>query len=224
MSICKKEEVQCPVCGTTGEFEMWTSLNTQLNPEKKEQLLSGALFQYICPHCGKSFNIDYPMLYHQMEDQIMIYYVVQEEDIQMVEEQFRGEFGDEETEITKVLKEDMNSYLYRIVGSQRELMEKIRIFDAGKDDRVVELVKRIISDAVADKNPEQGDVNFYYLEEEGESLFVAVNSKGVLGTVPIPNGMYEDMANGLREKLPDLRSRSEFRIDRDWASKALGME
>ena len=154
----------------------------------------------------------------------MIYYVVQEEDIQMVEEQFRGEFGDEETEITKVLKEDMNSYLYRIVGSQRELMEKIRIFDAGKDDRIVELVKRIISDAVADKNPEQGDVNLYYLEEEGESLFVAVNSKGVLGTVPIPNGMYEDMANGLREKLPDLRSRSEFRIDRDWASKALGLE
>lgn len=224
MSICKKEEVQCPVCGTTGEFEMWTSLNTQLNPEKKEQLLSGALFQYICPHCGKSFNIDYPMLYHQMEDQIMIYYVVQKEDIQMVEEQFRGEFGDEETEITKVLKEDMNSYLYRIVGSQRELMEKIRIFDAGKDDRVVELVKRIISDAVADKNPEQGDVNLYYLEEDGESLFVAVNSKGVLGTVPIPNGMYEDMAKGLREKLPDLRSRSEFRINRDWASKALGLE
>lgn len=224
MSICEKEEIQCPVCGTTGEFEMWTSLNTQLNPEKKEQLLSGALFQYICPHCGKSFNIDYPMLYHQMEDQIMIYYVVQEEDIQMVEEQFRGEFGDVETEITKVLKDDMNSYLYRIVGSQRELMEKIRIFDAGKDDRIVELVKRIISDAVADKNPEQGDVNLYYLEEEGESLFVAVNSKGVLGTVPIPNGMYEDMANGLRGKLPDLRIRSEFRIDRDWASKALGLE
>lgn len=224
MSICEKEEIQCPVCGTTGEFEMWTSLNTQLNPEKKEQLLSGALFQYICPHCGKSFNIDYPMLYHQMEDQIMIYYVVQEEDIQMVEEQFRGEFGDEETEITKVLKEDMNSYLYRIVGSQRELMEKIRIFDADKDDRIVELVKRIISDAVADKNPEQGDVNLYYLEEEGESLFVAVNSKGVVGTVPIPNGMYEDMANGLQEKLPDLRSHSEFRIDRDWAAKALGLE
>lgn len=224
MSMYEKEKIQCPVCGTTGEFEMWQSLNTQLNPEKKEQLLSGALFQYTCPHCGKSFNIDYPMLYHQMEDQIMIYYVVQEEDIQMVEEQFRGEFGDEETEITKVLKEDMNSYLYRIVGSQRELMEKIRIFDAGKDDRVVELVKRIISDAVADKNPELGDVNLYYLEEEGESLFVAVNSKGVLGTVPIPNGMYEDMANGLREKLPDLRSRSEFRIDRDWASKALGLE
>lgn len=88
MSMCEKEEIQCPVCGTTGEFEMWKSVNTVLNPEKKEELLSGALFQYICPHCGKSYNIDYPMLYHQMEDQIMIYYVVLEEDIQMVEEQF----------------------------------------------------------------------------------------------------------------------------------------
>ena len=180
--------------------------------------------QYICPHCGKSYNIDYPMLYHQMEDQIMIYYVVQEEDIQMVEEQFRGDFGSAESELTKVLKKDMDSYLYRIVGSQRELMEKIRIFDAGKDDRIVELVKRIISDAVADKNPDLRDANLYYLEEDGKSLFVVVNSKGARGTVPIPKGMYEDMAEGVRDKLPDLRSRSEFRIDRAWASKALGME
>ena len=51
-----------------------------------------------------------------------------------------------------------------------------------------------------------------------------MNSKGALGTVPIPKGMYEDMAEGLRDKLPDLRSRSEFWINRDWASKALGME
>ena len=166
MSMCEKEEIQCPVCGTTGEFEMWKSVNTVLNPEKKEQLLSGSLFQYVCPHCGKSYNIDYPMLYHQMEDQIMIYYVVQEEDIQMVEEQFRGDFGSAESKLTKVLKKDMDSYLYRIVGSQRELMEKIRIFDAGKDDRIVELVKRIISDAVADKNPDLRDANLYYLEEE----------------------------------------------------------
>lgn len=43
MSMCEKEEIQCPVCGTTGEFEMWKSVNTVLNPEKKEQLLSGAL-------------------------------------------------------------------------------------------------------------------------------------------------------------------------------------
>ena len=52
MSMCEKEEIQCPVCGTTGEFEMWKSVNTVLNPEKKEELLSVALFQYICPHCG----------------------------------------------------------------------------------------------------------------------------------------------------------------------------
>ena len=176
MSMCEKEEIQCPVCGTTGEFEMWKSVNTVLNPEKKEQLLSGSLFQYICPHCGKSYNIDYPMLYHQMEDQIMIYYVVQEEDIQMVEKQFRGDFGSAESEITKVLKEDMDSYLYRIVGSQRELMEKIRIFDAGKDDRIVELVKRIIIDAVADKNPDLG-MPTSTTWKKTENPYLSLNSK-----------------------------------------------
>lgn len=85
-------------------------------------------------------------------------------------------------------------------------------------------MKRIISDAVADKNPDLRDANLYYLEEDGESLFVVVNSKGALGTVPIQKGMYEDMVEGVWDKLPDLRSRSEFRIDRAWASKALGME
>ena len=36
---------------------MWKSVNTVLNPEKKEQLLSGSLFQYICPHCGNYFHV-----------------------------------------------------------------------------------------------------------------------------------------------------------------------
>ena len=37
-------------------------------------------------------------------------------------------------------------YLYRIVTSANQLVEKIQIFDAGKDDRVMELVKLLATD------------------------------------------------------------------------------
>lgn len=48
MSMCAKEEIQCPVCGTTGEFEMWTSLNTEVNPEKfMREILESARYAAI---------------------------------------------------------------------------------------------------------------------------------------------------------------------------------
>ena len=59
----------------------------------------------------------------------MIYYVVQEEDIQMVEEQFRGDFGGAETELTKVLKEDMDSFSrIRLSGIPSSIKLFLRFF------------------------------------------------------------------------------------------------
>ena len=43
-------------------------------------------------------------------------------------------------------------YLYRIVTSANQLVEKIQIFDAGKDDRVMELVKLLATDSIGSVN------------------------------------------------------------------------
>ena len=46
-------------------------------------------------------------------------------------------------------------YLARIVTSPNQLIEKIQIFDAGKDDRIMELVKLLVTDSLHENNPDK---------------------------------------------------------------------
>lgn len=69
------EKVTCPSCHHEGDFEVWDSINTVLDPAMKEKVLNQSIFLYTCPNCGETFRLNYPTLYHQMEDLVMIYLV-----------------------------------------------------------------------------------------------------------------------------------------------------
>lgn len=66
MSKSQQLQIQCPECGAKGYFTIWESVNTKLDPELKQKVISGDLFKWTCPLCGKSFDVKYPMLYHDM--------------------------------------------------------------------------------------------------------------------------------------------------------------
>ena len=84
------EKVTCPSCHHEGDFEVWDSINTALDPEMKEKVLNQSIFLYTCPSCGETFRLNYPTLYHQMEDLIMIY-LVSESEVEKTYEMFYGE-------------------------------------------------------------------------------------------------------------------------------------
>ena len=138
------EKVTCPSCHHEGDFEVWDSINTVLDPEMKEKVLNQSIFLYTCPNCGETFRLNYPTLYHQMEDLVMIY-LVPESEVEKTYEMFYEEnaLADYRTE----------KYLNRIVTSANQLIEKIKIFDAGKDDRIIELVKLLAADSILKNNP-----------------------------------------------------------------------
>ena len=50
MSKCHKEEFICPKCQGKGEFDLWESMNVDLNPELREKLFSGEILTFRCPH------------------------------------------------------------------------------------------------------------------------------------------------------------------------------
>ena len=79
MSRHHMEKVTCPSCHHEGDFEVWDSINTVLDPEMKEKVLNQSIFLYTCPNCGETFRLNYPILYHQMEDLVMIYLVPESE-------------------------------------------------------------------------------------------------------------------------------------------------
>ena len=81
MSKPYSEQLICPECNHQYDFTCWQSLNATLNPEEKDQLLSGELFNTECPACHKTFNVVYPILYHDMDHKVMTWLILGDEDI-----------------------------------------------------------------------------------------------------------------------------------------------
>ena len=206
MSKHHMEKLTCPSCHHDGDFEVWDSINTVLDPEMKEKVLNQSIFLYTCPNCGETFRLNYPTLYHQMEDLIMIY-LVSESEMAETYDLFYGEhtMADFRTE----------KYLNRIVTSANQLVEKIQIFDAGKDDRIMELVKLLATDSILKNNPDKEfDELRFAVDDDGTNILIIINKGEITGAVDIDN-MYE-FASSHCNDFKDLRDDDEIVINREW--------
>ena len=206
MSKHHMEKITCPSCHHEGDFEVWDSINTVLDPEMKEKVLNQSIFLYTCPNCGETFRLNYPTLYHQMEDLIMIY-LVSESEMAETYDLFYGEhtMADFRTE----------KYLNRIVTSANQLVEKIQIFDAGKDDRIMELVKLLATDSILKNDPDKEfDELRFTVDDDGANILVIINKGEITGAVDIDN-MYE-FASSHCNDFKDLRDDDEIVINREW--------
>lgn len=141
MSKLRIEKFECPKCGTEGEFRIWDSINVDLDPELKEKLLSGELYEWTCPHCGEKFTLPFGTLYHDMKHQFMIFFSPFEGEADRYQpiDIPRQPFGlDEE-------------YTIRSVYGLLNLREKISILEAGLDDVAIERFKYVFRNIA---NPE----------------------------------------------------------------------
>ena len=131
MSLFREEHLECPFCHEDVPFIMHNSINVGIHPEFKEKVLDWSIFQYQCPNCKKSDIVCHPVLYHDPENEIMIQVLWHEE-----------EFGQPMDKELQSLIEVMGqkNYRRREVFGYYELMEKIRIFDAGLDDFAISLI------------------------------------------------------------------------------------
>ena len=175
MSLQRPENITCPNCNKKTTI-IYDSLNITLDPEKKEKLLNGELFQRECPHCHESFPLDFGFLYHDMEKHLKIHYCPAEDDSTMDE-------SDEELTAEFMMMSVKDSYIFRMVHGIENLQEKIRIFDAGLNDVVIEYFKVFGTlDTDGDcrltfyfDRIEDGQLIFrgvdYQMEEEGEYSF-----------------------------------------------------
>jgi hypothetical protein len=125
----------CPRCGAESEVTAWESINATLDPKLKDDLLNGKLWKFTCDKCEYSEDAPYSLLYHDMRRHFMVWLVPPEAD---------GRIRLEENDIQMPEAEQMGGYHLRLVASVNDLIEKILLFDAGLDDRVIEVLKGMI--------------------------------------------------------------------------------
>jgi hypothetical protein len=209
MSSCNNIQITCPKCGRKQEFTTWNSLNVSLNPEKKKLLLSGELTRLICDRCHASTEVMYPMLYHDMDRNLMVYFA-----------------DGKDTGAISILPLGalMKGYQFRITASRNELLEKVWIADANFDDRAMELFKLSLRGQM--ENTGGGELLFCGTSQnaDGQDLlsFVWLTAQGS-ENIAVERGSYIEFAEGVAEVLKQEPALSGewHRIDQKYAKSLL---
>ncbi len=219
MSKLRITEFKCPQCGATGEYKVWDSINVDLNPELKEGLLSGELYDWKCPGCGQEYQLPYGTIYHDMKRNYLILYSPEpgkEDRYSPMQKEIASLFG--------------HGYTVRSVYGYPNLKEKITILDEGLDDITIEVIKLTLKDKVL---PEwKGDnkklylcgVNKNQVSGELESFdIIFVNNalqKSAIGTYDM--ALYQQMHDVVQQGSGiDLEGNT--CVDSEWVISKLGL-
>lgn len=182
--------VTCPKCGAEKEVAIWESVNTSVDPSLKQMVLERRLTEFVCPSCGYTTPVIYGFLYHQPEDKVMISFVTSDDQVQGVINSF-----------TTPPFNMFPGYKKRVVRSYEELTEKIRIFDSGLDDRVIEIEKLLLFPKIKAALPDA--VGVYFSKKNDNSIsFDVLSSDGLVRSVSTSGDMYGSI-------LPQYKSRLE---------------
>ena len=72
MSKIIEAKFVCENCMKEFAGQSYLSINAQINPELKEKVMDGSVFEIVCPHCGHRMIDIHPLVYNDMEKQAMI--------------------------------------------------------------------------------------------------------------------------------------------------------
>ena len=200
MTKVSTEELVCSECGLEQLFTVYNSVNVSLNPDAKEKLIKGELTAFTCDACGHQVEMVYPLLYHDMENKLMIYMDPNGQlDLNGIEnKQFM--FG-------TLLNE---SYRYRIVSTREEMVEKIYIFDHELDDKALELLKHYIRETHLSNGDDPDETLLCYggrglIEDEGEVILINKLSGTDQKSFRVPIDKYQELKEGYPNYYPDLK-------------------
>ena len=201
MSIPLDRRIKCSKCGEEQKFRMWQSINTSM-PFARKDIISGKLFELKCNKCGKTTRVIYPILFNDLEHQVMIQYVPPE---------------NIETVLPYVEIITRMGSRARIVTSINELREKAMIFESNLDDRVIEVLKLIAMRQV--KNQLGGEkIQAMFFNTEGNPRFeMDVDGQG--GYVPLNMDDYAELKEAMSPSFESLED--EYCINGEWAEAYL---
>lgn len=129
--------IVCPMCGEMSKADVYTSINPSVTKGVRRRALDGELFAWKCPSCGYSARLTYPILYNDMKNRFMVYFIPKIDHFQLCDNELEEKYS------------NLRNISKRIVPTFNSFKEKIFIFESGLDDMSVELTKLAISQTVS---------------------------------------------------------------------------
>ena len=183
----------CRNCSYGHETSVYRSINVAEEPDLKEKVMSGDLFVWECPCCSQKNLIQEATLYHDPSQKLMIY--------------FSPEWDEEiRAKMSALLEreESLGGYVARIVESIGDLIEKVKIYDEGLDDIVVEMCKYVTAMEMGRDIP---GMKFLGMDGADSEIILTYPEKGEMQMLSIGFNVYED-CRGILQRNPYIKEKS----------------
>lgn len=195
--------ITCDQCGHDFEVDLNTAFFA--NKSTKNKIFDPNFAKLTCPHCGHEFILNYRFVYTDASKKIMLV-----NDPSFVQKKNQLAFKSSLRLLDKLRKEEISGYKIRMCKTIDETREKIRIFDQGLDDRLIEIMKIVLIEAdgfALDKE----DIKEISFNDQKKFLIKTSGHGLVMDFVP-------ELYQSIEEKYsPYLEESIAQMIDRDWA-------
>ena len=195
--MTSQTESLCSRCGSRCKVTAYDSINVREAPELKAQVLDGSLFVWECPYCGARNLVRCQTLYHDPDEKLMVWLTLGSGEL---EERVRAAYGG---------LDELKGYTARFVDDAGSLIEKVKIFDAGLDDVVMEMAKYVtrmeICGSLKDRADEIFGAQFRFLRLDGADgeITFAYPLDGQMQMAAVGFNVYED-CRGILKRNPAM--------------------
>ena len=199
-----RQEISCPKCGRTIGIELWPQIDTDTE-NALENIISGRLFDIGC-ECGFATQVQYPLSFEDKIHGVKIWY--------RPEEQAGEAMAEMEEAAARGLK-------CRLTASLDAFSEKAAIFNAGLDDRMVEVMKLAAKAHLAEalSGADVEPIVFASVDGVHRLLF---RYEGQTEYMDMDMGEYNEFGTIFGPML-ELAGDRDYVVDRQWAAKFLGI-
>lgn len=213
--IWQNVTVNCPTCGKKIPYKEYNFISAKRSPELADKVKNGELFSVKCSECGTVTNWAHVLVYSNIDNLYQISLAPNEGDRQQA---IRG-FGSVDNQM--LVKGA--GYRLRIVSTVDDLREKTNIFDAGLDDRCIEIIKWLDLGAlevngVPTHPGKKADNLIFVSDKNGKNYFLMYGNHEFLGSLILTPENYNKQLKIYKKYFPEY---NEYFIDKNWVNKLM---
>lgn len=209
-------KMPCPNCGKPMNFKIKSEIEIPDDMVYKTKIMKNKLFNMQCKDCNIFIPSSYRLTYNDMDQHYLIWVMPQLTDKE------KKEILDynQRLKTDRALQLARNDYRFRVVRDDKQLKEKIIIFDEGLDDRVLEIMKLSYIPVIREEMKITGDIlGFYFTKSPKDGsyqwLIFIKDSRPLVA--PVDMEKYENLKEDLQELLDARTAYGMTFINPPWA-------
>lgn len=214
----------CESCGHESTVTYYDTVNAAEDPSLAAEVRELKPFSYTCPQCGAEYLLDYSMLYVDPDARVEVFCACGENGDQDADDAFDRFSNAEDAERASVAVR-LNPRLAtrrRVTASPDDLVEKVEIFAAGLDDRILELHKYLLGLSIEEtEGVRPNGLVFTKVDDETSEIVYDAYFDDEVGGIAAPRAGYDELAANADVAAYLAGEPYDFFVDATWAEDAI---